>query len=104
MNPVTSRTAPKAAMPATPPLVKDRLASWRPGILAQALRSGELRQVCSGIGIPHIYEYLRSSSYAPETPAIDEAIAAAHDPSPAIIKFGLDPAQPSALCAGTLTF
>ena len=25
-------------------------------------------KVCSGIGIPHIYEYLRSSGYAPETP------------------------------------
>lgn len=59
-------------------------------------------QVCSGIGIPHIYQYLRSSGYAPETPEVVEAIAAAHDPSPAIIRFGLNPAQPSALCAATL--
>ena len=58
--------------------------------------------VCSGIGIPHIYEYLRSSGYAKETPEVAEAIAAASDPSPTIIKFGLDPAHPSALCAAAL--
>jgi glucokinase len=59
-------------------------------------------QVCSGIGIPHIYEYLRSDAYATETPEVAQAIAAAHDPTPAIIRFGLDPAHPSALCAATL--
>jgi glucokinase len=58
--------------------------------------------VCSGIGIPHIYEYLLSSGYAPERPEVAEAITAAADPSPAIIRFGLDPAHPSALCAATL--
>ena len=58
--------------------------------------------VCSGIGIPHIYEYLRSSGYAPEEPGIAEAITAARDPSAAIIKFGLDSAHPSVLCAATL--
>ncbi len=35
-------------------------------------------------------------------PEVAQAIAAAHDPSAAIIKFGLDPARPSALCAATL--
>src|SRR5262245_49877685 len=59
-------------------------------------------KVCSGIGIPHIYEYLRSSGYAPETPEVAEAITGAHDPTPAIIKFGLDPAKPSPLCTATL--
>ena len=58
--------------------------------------------VCSGIGAPHVYEYLRSSGYPPEPPEVAQAIAALHDPTPAIIKFGLDPAQPSPLCTATL--
>jgi glucokinase len=75
------------------------------GLLAYMLKRFDhvsYEQVCSGIGIPHIYEYLRSSGYAPETPQVAEAIAAARDPSPTIIKFGLDPAHPSDLCAATL--
>jgi glucokinase len=75
------------------------------GLLAYMLKHFDhvsYENVCSGIGIPHIYEYLRSSGYAPETPDAAEAIAAAHDPTPAIIMFGLDPARPSALCAATL--
>ena len=75
------------------------------GLLAYMLKRFDhvsYEQVCSGIGIPHIYEYLRSNGYAPERPEVAEAIMAARDPSPTIIKFGLDPAQPSALCAATL--
>jgi len=59
-------------------------------------------KVCSGLGIPHIYEYLRSSGYTSETPEAAQAIAALPDPTPAIINFGLDCARPSALCAATL--
>jgi glucokinase len=75
------------------------------GLLAYMLKHFDhvsYEKVCSGIGIPHIYDYLRSSGYAPETPDAAEAIAAAHDPTPAIIMLGLDPARPSALCAATL--
>ena len=75
------------------------------GLLAYMLKRFDhvsYENVCSGIGIPHIYEYLRSSGYAPETPEAAEAITAAHDPVPAIINFGLDPARPSALCAATV--
>jgi glucokinase len=59
-------------------------------------------QVCSGIGVPHIYEYLRSSGYAPEKPDVVEAIAAAPEPARTIIQFGLDATRPSVLCATTL--
>ena len=75
------------------------------GLLAYMLKRFDhvsYEKVCSGIGIPHIYEYLRSLGGAPETPEVAQAIAAARDPSPAIIKFGLDPAHSSALCAATL--
>ena len=75
------------------------------GLLAFMLKHFDhvsYEQVCSGIGIPHIYEYLRSSGHARETLEVAAAIAAASDPSPTIIKFGLDPAHPSALCAAAL--
>jgi glucokinase len=42
--------------------------------------------VCSGIGLPHIYEYLRSSGYAKETPEVAQDMAAANDPSPTIME------------------
>jgi glucokinase len=70
------------------------------GLLAFMLKRFDhvsYEHVCSGIGLPHIYEYLRSSGYAKETPEVAEAIAAASDPSPTIIKFGLDPVHPCAL-------
>jgi len=75
------------------------------GLLAHMLKHFEhvsYENVCSGIGIPHIYEYLRSSGFAPETPEAAEAITAAHDPVPTILNLGLDPARPSALCAATV--
>jgi glucokinase len=59
-------------------------------------------QVCSGIGIPHIYEYLHSIGFAQEVPEIASAIATARDATPVIMKSGLDPASPSKLCAGTI--
>ncbi len=75
------------------------------GLLAYMLKHFDhvsYERVCSGIGIPHIYEYLRSSRYAQDTPAVAEAIAAAPDPSRTIIRLGLDLAHPDELCAATL--
>jgi len=75
------------------------------GLLAYMLKRFDhvsYEHVCSGVGIPHTYEYLRSSGYAPEAPEVAEAITASRDAVPIIIKFGLDPARPSALCAATL--
>jgi glucokinase len=76
------------------------------GLLAYMLKRFDhvsYEKVCSGIGIPHVYEYLRSSGYGPERPEVVEAMSASHhDVTPIIIKFGLDPARPSVLCAATL--
>ena len=58
--------------------------------------------VCSGIGIPNIYEYLRDVEHVPETPEITQLIASARDPSVVIIASALDPHNPSKLCAATL--
>ena len=75
------------------------------GLLAFMLKRFQhvsYEHVCSGIGLPHIYEYLRSSGSARETPEVAQAMAAASDPSPTIIKFALDPVHPCALCAAAL--
>ena len=55
--------------------------------------------VCSGIGIPHIYRYLRDIEHLPEKPDVAKLIDAAVDPSVVIISQALDPENPSKLCA-----
>src|SRR5262249_3821941 len=37
--------------------------------------------VCSGIGIPHIYGYLRDVEHVPEAPEVARLIASANDPT-----------------------
>jgi glucokinase len=58
--------------------------------------------VCSGIGIPNIYGYLRDVEHVPENPDVAKQIAAAGDPSFVIINHAFDPASPSDLCAATI--
>jgi glucokinase len=58
--------------------------------------------VCSGIGIPNIYGYLRDVERLPEPPHVAEQIASAPDPSVVIIEHGLGAASPSTLCAATI--
>ncbi len=58
--------------------------------------------VCSGIGIPNLYGFLRDVEGIPETPEVAALIAAAGDPSFVIINQGVDPASKSKLCAATI--
>ena len=58
--------------------------------------------VCSGLGIPNIYAYMRHSGQAPEVAELAQRIAAASDPTPVIVGAALDPAAPSPLCSATL--
>jgi glucokinase len=58
--------------------------------------------VCSGIGIPHVYGYLRDVEGIPETPEVAALVSSAGDPSVVIINQGVDPATPSKLCTATL--
>jgi glucokinase len=58
-------------------------------------------RVCSGSGLPNIYEFLRDSGHATEPPALAAELAAATDRTPIIMRAALrDP--PDALCAATL--
>jgi glucokinase len=57
--------------------------------------------VCSGIGLPNVYRFLKETGAEPEPPWLAERLAAAADPTPVIADAALGPdAVP--LCARTL--
>jgi glucokinase len=43
-------------------------------------------RICSGMGLPLIYDYLKENRYAPELPEMAEALAQAADPTPIIVE------------------
>lgn len=59
-------------------------------------------RVCSGIGIPNIYDHLRDTGFAPEPDWLAAALAAAGDRTPIIVQNALDPEKACALCVETL--
>ena len=59
-------------------------------------------RVCSGIGIPNLYEFLRDEERIPEQPKTAELIASSKDRTKAIVEAGLDPRNPSELCRTTI--
>jgi len=61
-----------------------------------------VERVCSGIGVPNIYEYLRDEEQIPERPDVARVIASAKDRTKAIIGAANDPDNPSALCRATI--
>ena len=58
--------------------------------------------VCSGIGIPHIYGYLRDVEGIAEEPEVAPLVASAGDPSVVIINQAVEPGNRSKLCAATV--
>ena len=61
-----------------------------------------VERVCSGVGVPNIYEYLRDSEHIPERPEVAEWIASAKDHTKAIVEAANDPDHPSQLCRATV--
>src|SRR4029434_3876270 len=61
-----------------------------------------VERVCSGIGIPYIYEYLRDIERIPEEPEITELIASSKDRTAAITNSAFDEHNPSQLCRATV--
>ena len=61
-----------------------------------------IERVCSGIGIPNIYEYLRDIEHMPESPQITQLIAASKDRTAAIVESAVNPENPSKLCGATV--
>jgi glucokinase len=61
-----------------------------------------VERVCSGIGIPNIYDYLRDIERIPESPDIAQLIAASKDHTAVIADSAIDPGNPSELCRATI--
>jgi glucokinase len=61
-----------------------------------------VERVCSGIGVPNIYEYLRDEEKMPESPEVAQLIASAKDHTKAIVEAAADPHHPSELCRTTI--
>lgn len=59
-------------------------------------------RVCSGLGIPHLYDFFRDSGYAPELPDLAEQLAVAADRTPLIMNAALARPAPCTLCTATL--
>ncbi|MSQ24311.1 MAG: glucokinase [Chloroflexi bacterium] len=61
-----------------------------------------VERVCSGLAIPSIYEYLRDSGYAPESPEVAGRLVGVKDRTPFIIEAAVDPLIACPLCGGTV--
>jgi glucokinase len=61
-----------------------------------------VERVCSGIGVPNIYEYFRDVEKMPERPDAAQLIKSAKDHTKAIVEAAVDPENPSELCRATV--
>lgn len=84
-------------------------ADFAPGDELQAELLAYLRQrfghvscerVCSGSGIPNIYAFFKDSGRLPEPPGLAAQLASASDPTPVIVRSGLE--NTSAICRAAL--
>jgi glucokinase len=75
------------------------------GLLEYLLRRFEhvsVERVCSGIGIPNIYEYLRDVEHIEEKPDVAQQITGAKDRTKVIVEAAIDPHSESRLCRATI--
>lgn len=61
-----------------------------------------VERVCSGIGVPNLYEFLREKEKITERPEVAEAIASAPDRTKAILSAAFDAGLSSQLCQATV--
>jgi glucokinase len=61
-----------------------------------------VERVCSGIGVPNIYEFLRDTEHIPERPEVAQLLASTRDHTKAIVESASDPNHPSDLCRATI--
>jgi glucokinase len=61
-----------------------------------------VERVCSGIGIPNIYEYLYEVEHLSESPEVARQIASAEDRTKVIVDSAIDPQIQSPLCRATI--
>jgi glucokinase len=70
--------------------------------LLQRMDHVSYERVCSGVGVPNLYAYLKESGYAPEPPWLARQLQHADDPTPVIMTAALQTSPPCALCSATL--
>jgi glucokinase len=80
--------------------VQSELLEW----LRTRMRAGPVssEHVCSGRGLPNLYDFLKERGAAREEPWLAERLGAAEDRTPVIVEAALDPRKPSALGVATL--
>jgi len=61
-----------------------------------------VERVCSGIGIPNIYQYLRDVENISENPEVGRQIASAADPTKVIVEAAISSRNESPLCRATI--
>lgn len=59
-------------------------------------------RVCSGVGIPNLYEFLRDTGKYPEPASLAHALEQAADPTPVIVEAGLREPQNHPICTAVL--
>ncbi len=75
------------------------------GLLRYLHTQGEhvsYERVCSGLGIPNIYAYLRDTHFAPEPAWLGQRIAGVADPTPVIVTCASDGSDGADLCIATV--
>lgn len=59
-------------------------------------------RICSGIGLPNIYSFLKDSRYHEEPPWLNQLLSRTDDPTPVIVQAALDETKSCRLCVETL--
>jgi glucokinase len=70
--------------------------------LLRRLDSVSVEDVCSGRGIPTLYEFLRDSGRYQEPPWLADRLRITEDDTPAIMNAAFDPVRLCAICVATL--
>jgi glucokinase len=70
--------------------------------LQSRLEHVSYERVCSGIGLPHLYAFLKDTGSAPEPSWLRDELATAPDPAPVIVEAALSRERPCELCARAL--
>jgi glucokinase len=59
-------------------------------------------RVCSGMGLPNLYAFLRDTGRCPEPPGFARRLARAADPTPVIVNAALDDPKNHSICVAAL--
>ena len=78
--------------------LQEELLAWLRGRFDQV----SYERVCSGSGLPNLYDFLKARGTEKEEPWLAERLAASEDRSPVIVDAAFDPRSPSSLALASL--